>query len=87
MSKVSYITKRHLEVIELMKQGLSNEAIGDKLFITEKSVKFHITDILRLLKLKSRAELIATFIRYQPIQLKAEEMVNIREMELKSQSP
>lgn len=40
-------------------QGKSNREIGETLFVTEKTIKFHLTNIYRKLNVKSRAELIA----------------------------
>lgn len=50
------ITKRELQVLKLMKQGLTNEQIGQQLFITERTVKFHITAILSKLHANNRTE-------------------------------
>ena len=50
------ITKRELEVLRLIKKGLTNEEIGKQLFITERTVKFHITAILSKLNASNRTE-------------------------------
>jgi NarL family two-component system response regulator LiaR len=50
-------TERELEVLLLVAQGLSNQAIGDKLFITERTVKAHITSLLSKLDLSDRTQL------------------------------
>ncbi|MEO0902796.1 MAG: LuxR C-terminal-related transcriptional regulator, partial [Bacteroidota bacterium] len=50
------ITKRELQVLTLIKEGLTNEAIGNRLHITERTVKFHITSILSKLNAKNRTE-------------------------------
>ena len=50
------ITKRELQVLELIRTGLTNEQIGQQLFITERTVKFHITSILSKLNAKNRTE-------------------------------
>lgn len=50
------LTKRELEVLTLIKKGLTNEQIGKQLFITERTVKFHITAILSKLNAKNRTE-------------------------------
>ncbi|PRX56470.1 LuxR C-terminal-related transcriptional regulator [Flagellimonas meridianipacifica] len=52
------ITKRELQVLTLIKDGLTNEAIGNRLHITERTVKFHITSILSKLNAKNRTEAI-----------------------------
>lgn len=50
------LTKRELEVLKLIKKGLTNEQIGNQLFITERTVKFHVTAILSKLNSDNRTE-------------------------------
>ena len=50
------ITKRELQVLCLIKEGLTNDQIGNQLFITERTVKFHISSILSKLNAKNRTE-------------------------------
>lgn len=45
-------------VYDLVVRGLSNKQVGEKLFITEKSVKFHLTSIYKFHGVKQRAELL-----------------------------
>jgi DNA-binding CsgD family transcriptional regulator len=52
------LTNREAEVAALVTKGLSNFEIGRMLFITEKTVKFHLQNIYTKLGLKSRAQLI-----------------------------
>ena len=52
------LSYRESEVAELVSQGLPNKAVADKLFVTEKTIKFHLTNIYRKLNIKSRAQLI-----------------------------
>ncbi len=56
------LNSREKEVCALVVQGLSNQEIGKKLFITEKTVKFHLTNIYEKLELKSRAQLIIKYL-------------------------
>jgi DNA-binding NarL/FixJ family response regulator len=37
-------------------KGLSNQAIGKELWVTEQTVKFHLTNIYRKLQLANRTE-------------------------------
>ena len=46
-----------------MARGLSNQSIGKELWVTEQTVKFHLTNIYRKLGVKNRTE--ATRIAYQ----------------------
>ena len=50
------LTKRELEVITLIKKGLTNGQIGKQLFIAERTVKFHVTAILSKLNANTRTE-------------------------------
>ncbi len=50
------LTKRELEVLHLIKKGLTNNQIGEALFITERTVKFHVTAILSKLNASTRTE-------------------------------
>jgi DNA-binding CsgD family transcriptional regulator len=52
------ITNREKEIIQLISSGKSNKEIGEILFISIKTVKYHIYNIYRKLKIKNRIELI-----------------------------
>lgn len=52
----STLTHREVGVLELLGQGFSNRAIGEALFIAEKTVKRHMTNILAKLQVRSRTE-------------------------------
>jgi DNA-binding NarL/FixJ family response regulator len=52
------LTNREAEVSELVCQGLTSKQIGAKLFVTEKTIKFHLTHIYKKMRLNSRAQLI-----------------------------
>lgn len=45
-------------VAELIAKGFSNKEISKMLFVTEKTIKYHITNIHKKLKIKSRNKLI-----------------------------
>ncbi len=51
---VSTLTKRELEILRLVAEGLTNEEIGKKIFISEKTVKTHLTNIFDKLKVNNR---------------------------------
>lgn len=59
----SLLTKREKEILQLVAEGLSNKQISLNLFITERTVKYHIGNILRKLKLNSRVEAVVYFHR------------------------
>jgi DNA-binding NarL/FixJ family response regulator len=48
------LTKRELEILRLVADGLTNEEIGRKLFISDKTVKTHLTNILDKLQVNNR---------------------------------
>lgn len=52
------LSNRESEVSELVAKGLSNREIGNHLFVTEKTVLFHLTNIYKKLNVVSRAQLI-----------------------------
>jgi len=53
---VSELTPRETEVLELMAEGRSNRAIGERLFITPRAVEKHVTSIFGKLGLAAAAE-------------------------------
>jgi DNA-binding NarL/FixJ family response regulator len=55
-AKVAGITDSELRVLRSLAQGLSNKQIAGKLFITEQTVKFHLTNIYRKLQVSNRTE-------------------------------
>ncbi|HEY3306521.1 MAG TPA: response regulator transcription factor [Candidatus Binatia bacterium] len=51
---INTLTKRELEILHLVAEGLTNEEIGKKIFISEKTVKTHLTNIFDKLKVNNR---------------------------------
>jgi NarL family two-component system response regulator LiaR len=50
------LTPREVEVLRLLAQGMSNAELADTLFISEKTVKTHISNILGKLNLADRTQ-------------------------------
>jgi DNA-binding NarL/FixJ family response regulator len=53
------LTEREREILGLLAAGLSNRAIGERLGITERTVKFHVGEILARLGASNRAQAVA----------------------------
>ena len=51
------LTPREQEVLGLIGKGNTNREIGEQLYITEGTVKTHVTHILNRLNLRNRAQL------------------------------
>jgi DNA-binding NarL/FixJ family response regulator len=52
------LTDREREVLDLIAQGRNNEAIADQLFISRKTVRNHVSNILNKLQVADRAQAI-----------------------------
>lgn len=50
------LTNREMEVLLLMAQGKTNQEIGDELFISLKTVKVHVSNILGKLEVQDRTQ-------------------------------
>ena len=53
---ISNLTPREREVLELMAEGRSNQAIAERLVVTERAVEKHVTNIFGKLKLSATPE-------------------------------
>lgn len=53
------LTEREEEVLRALAKGWSNDQIADHLVITERTVRYHLTNIYQKLNLSSRSETIA----------------------------
>ncbi|MGY4643961.1 helix-turn-helix transcriptional regulator [Cellulomonas sp. URHB0016] len=53
------LTAREAEVLELVAHGLSNRQIGEKLFISGKTVSVHVSNLLAKLGVSGRAEAVS----------------------------
>jgi len=61
--RVEDLTERELQVVRLVAQGCSNREIANKLVISEKTVKTHISNILSKVHLEDRTQLAIYAIR------------------------
>ena len=58
-SRLDPLTDREMDVLRLMAQGRANKEIGATLFISERTVKFHVSSILSKLGAANRTEAVA----------------------------
>lgn len=55
-NEIEKLSLREIEVLQHVAKGLTNQEIGEKLFITERTVKFHVSAILQKLQASNRTE-------------------------------
>jgi DNA-binding NarL/FixJ family response regulator len=53
------LSSRQMEILTLAAQGLTYKEVGEALYLSERTVKYHVGEILKRLHLKNRARLIA----------------------------
>jgi DNA-binding CsgD family transcriptional regulator len=56
------LTRRELDVVRLLAEGRTNRTIADNLVLSDTTVKFHVTSILRKLRVANRAEAVARYL-------------------------
>lgn len=52
------LTERERQVVDLICKGMKNKGIADELFITETTVRHHLTSVFNKLEISSRLELV-----------------------------
>jgi two-component system, NarL family, nitrate/nitrite response regulator NarL len=52
------LTDREMQVVDLICKGMKNKPIADELFITETTVRHHLTSVFNKLEITSRLELV-----------------------------
>lgn len=63
------LSNREMEVLELLKSGKTNKAIGAELFISERTVKFHVSTLLSKLHAQNRTDAVQIALRRGIIRL------------------
>jgi DNA-binding NarL/FixJ family response regulator len=53
------LNSRQTEVLRLVADGLSYKEVGDRLFISERTVKYHMTEIMHRLHFENRSQVLA----------------------------
>ncbi|GKV56742.1 transcriptional regulatory protein DegU [Sporosarcina sp. NCCP-2222] len=64
------LTKRECEVLQLLTDGQSNRTIGETLFISEKTVKNHVSSILQKMGVNDRTQAVVTAIKNGWVEVK-----------------
>lgn len=59
------LTEREREVLICLVEGLSNKEIADRLFISDKTVKIHVSKIFKKLNVKSRSQVVIHAVQRQ----------------------
>ena len=62
-------TKRECEVLQLLTDGMSNRDIAKSLYISEKTVKNHISSLFKKMKVHDRTQAVVTAIRNNWVKL------------------
>ena len=65
----SVLTKREKEVFNLLIENKSTKEIADLLFISEKTVRNHISNVMQRLGVKGRAQAVVELIKLNEISL------------------
>lgn len=60
---VAELTEREVQVLDFIAEGLTNREIGSRLFLSEKTVKHHVSDLLGKLGLPRRVDAAAFSVR------------------------
>lgn len=64
------LTKRECEVLQLLADGQSNRAIGESLYISEKTVKNHVSNILQKMNVNDRTQAVVLAIKNGWVEVK-----------------
>lgn len=70
MQRKSFLTIREKEIFELLVQNYDTEEIANKLKISSKTVRNHISNVIQKLGLKSRSQAILELIKQKEIKIK-----------------
>jgi DNA-binding NarL/FixJ family response regulator len=63
MARRPALTGREIEVLQSIAEGMTSKEVGERLFISENTVKNHVRNILDKLGLRSRSEAVMYALR------------------------
>ncbi|QFT87257.1 Response regulator protein VraR [Bacillus sp. THAF10] len=63
------LTEREKEVLSCLVEGLTNKEIGERLFVSDKTVKIHVSKIFKKLNVKSRSQVVIYAVQHKLVPL------------------
>ena len=63
------LTRREKDVLTCLVRGLSNKEIAERLFISDKTVKIHVSKIYKKLNVKSRSQAVINAVQHQLVDI------------------
>ena len=70
MSRNKFLTSRELEIFELLIKNYDTDMIAEKLHISSKTVRNHISNVIQKLGVKSRSHAVIELIKINEIKIK-----------------
>jgi DNA-binding NarL/FixJ family response regulator len=67
--KESFLTEREKDVLLCLVKGMNNKEIAKNLFISDKTVKIHVSNIFKKLEVKSRSQVVIYAVQNQLVPL------------------
>lgn len=68
---INAVSKREQQILDLVKQGYKNKEIAAQLFLSEQTIKAHVSRILKKFNVSTRSQLISLQMRNAPSPLRA----------------
>jgi two-component system, NarL family, response regulator LiaR len=62
------LTDREKEILTLMVEGLPNSAIAERLFVSQSTIKFHVSNVLAKLGVSSRTEAVSMALKHHLVE-------------------
>ncbi len=69
MLKKNTLTEREIEILQLVSQGLGNQEMAKRLFLSEKTIKNHMTNIFRKLSVSDRTQAVIYAIKNKIVEI------------------